>query len=36
MRWLTKHSTQVFIIYRIALGLLLITLLSTGVLSATK
>jgi undecaprenyl-diphosphatase len=36
MRWLSHHSTQIFIIYRIALGLLLITLLSTGVVSATK
>jgi undecaprenyl-diphosphatase len=36
MRWLTKHSTFVFIYYRIALGALLIVLLSTGVLSATK
>jgi undecaprenyl-diphosphatase len=36
MRWLTRHSTFVFIYYRIALGALLIVLLSTGVLSATK
>ena len=36
MRWLSHHSTFVFIYYRIALGVLLIVLLSTGVLSATK
>jgi undecaprenyl-diphosphatase len=36
MRWLTNHSTFVFIYYRIALGVLLIALLSTGVLSATR
>lgn len=36
MRWLTTHSTFVFIYYRIGLGVLLIVLLSTGVLSATK
>ena len=36
MRWLSRHSTFVFIYYRIALGLLLIVLLSTGVLQATK
>jgi len=36
MRWLTSHSTFVFIYYRIGLGVLLIVLLSTGVLSATK
>ncbi len=36
MRWLTSHSTFVFIYYRLALGVLLIVLLSTGVLHATK
>jgi undecaprenyl-diphosphatase len=36
MRWLTSHSTFVFIYYRIGLGVLLLVLLSTGVLSATK
>jgi undecaprenyl-diphosphatase len=36
MRWLSNHSTFVFIYYRIALGVLLIVLLSTGVLHATK
>ena len=36
MRWLSNHSTFVFIYYRIALGVLLIVLLSTGVLDATK
>jgi undecaprenyl-diphosphatase len=36
MRWLSHHSTQIFIVYRIALGVLLIVLLGTGTLSATK
>ncbi len=36
LRWLTRHSTFVFIYYRIGLGVLLIVLLSTGVLDATK
>jgi undecaprenyl-diphosphatase len=36
MRWLTRHSTYIFIYYRIALGVLLIVLLSTGVLDATS
>jgi undecaprenyl-diphosphatase len=36
MRWLANHSTFVFVYYRIALGVLLIVLLSTGVLDATK
>ena len=36
MRWLANHSTFIFIYYRIALGVLLIVLLSLGVLHATK
>ncbi len=36
LRWLTKHGTFVFIYYRVALGVLLLVLLGTGVLSATK
>jgi undecaprenyl-diphosphatase len=36
MRWLSNHSTFIFIYYRIALGVLIIVLLSTGVLSATN
>jgi undecaprenyl-diphosphatase len=36
LRWLSRHSTFVFIWYRIALGVLLIVLLSTHVLNATK
>lgn len=36
LRWLGRHSTYVFIIYRIALGTLLIVLLSTNVIQATK
>ena len=36
MRWLSNHSTFIFIYYRIGLGALLFVLLSTGVLDATK
>jgi undecaprenyl-diphosphatase len=36
MRWLSTHSTFIFIYYRIALGVLLLVLLSTGVLDATN
>ncbi len=36
MRWLTTHSTFVFIYYRIGLGVLLLVLLSTGVLDPTN
>jgi undecaprenyl-diphosphatase len=36
MRWLTRHSMLIFVYYRIILGVLLIVLLSTGVLNATK
>jgi undecaprenyl-diphosphatase len=36
MRWLTNHSMFIFIYYRIILGVLLIVLLSTGVISATE
>ncbi len=36
MRWLTNHSTFIFIYYRIALGVLLMVLLSAGVLDATN
>ena len=36
LRWLGRHSTYVFIVYRIALGTLLICLLATNVLQATK
>lgn len=35
MRYISKHSTLVFVAYRIAMGLVLIVLLSTSVLSAT-
>lgn len=35
LRYITTHSTMVFIVYRIALGVLLIFLLSFGVISAT-
>lgn len=35
MRYVTRHSTLVFIVYRILMGILLISLLSTGVLDAT-
>lgn len=36
MRWLSSHSTFIFIYYRLALGTLIIVLLSTGALSATN
>jgi undecaprenyl-diphosphatase len=36
MRWLSNHSTFIFIYYRLALGVLIIVLLATGVLDATK
>jgi undecaprenyl-diphosphatase len=35
MRYITRHSTLIFIVYRILLGGLLISLLATGVLDAT-
>jgi hypothetical protein len=35
MRWLTHHTTFIFIYYRLGLGLLLVILLSTGAISAT-
>ncbi len=36
MRWLAGHTTFVFVYYRVALGALLIVLLSTGVLKASR
>lgn len=36
LRWLANHTTYVFIYYRLALGVLIIVLLATGVLHATK
>lgn len=36
LRWLTRHSTFIFVYYRVAVGVLLIVLLATGVLDATK
>ncbi|MDP9116720.1 MAG: undecaprenyl-diphosphate phosphatase [Actinomycetota bacterium] len=36
MRYLGEHTTFIFVYYRVVLGVLLIVLLSTGVLSATK
>lgn len=35
LRWLTNHSTAVFVVYRVGLGLLLYVLLLTGTISAT-
>jgi undecaprenyl-diphosphatase len=35
MRWLSNHSTFIFIYYRLALGVLVLVLLATGVLDAT-
>ncbi len=34
LRWLTSHSTAVFVVYRVALGLLLLGLLAGGVIDA--
>jgi undecaprenyl-diphosphatase len=34
MRWISNHSFLPFVIYRVALGALLLVLLSTGVLQA--
>lgn len=36
MRWISRHSMYIFIVYRIVLGLVLIALLSAGVISATN
>jgi undecaprenyl-diphosphatase len=36
MRWISRHSMYLFVWYRVALGLLLIGLLSAGVISATS
>jgi undecaprenyl-diphosphatase len=35
LRFVTKHSIEVFVLYRVALGLVLIALLATGTVSAT-
>lgn len=35
LRWLTNHSTLVFVVYRIALGVLVLALVATGTLDAT-
>ena len=35
MRYVSKHSTVVFVVYRVALGLVLLGLLAGGVISAT-
>jgi undecaprenyl-diphosphatase len=36
MRWLSGHSTFIFVYYRLGLGVLILVLLSTGVLDATN
>jgi undecaprenyl-diphosphatase len=36
LRWLTHHTTFIFVWYRIGVGVLLIVLLTTGTLNATK
>lgn len=36
VRWVTRHSTSIFVYYRLALGVLVIILLSTGALEATR
>ena len=33
LRWLTSHSTVVFVIYRVGLGALVIALTAAGVIS---
>jgi len=35
MRYVQRHSLMVFVVYRIAMGILLIVLLSAGVIAAT-
>jgi len=35
LRWLTSHSTMIFVVYRVALGLLVIALTATGVIEAS-
>jgi undecaprenyl-diphosphatase len=35
LRWLTSHTLTVFVVYRLALGALLVALLATGVVAAT-
>jgi undecaprenyl-diphosphatase len=34
LRWLTSHTTVVFVVYRVALGVLLVGLLATGTIDA--
>ena len=34
LRWLVRHTTAVFVVYRLALGALLVVLLATGTISA--
>lgn len=34
LRWLTSHSTIVFVVYRVGLGILLVVLLAQGILTA--
>jgi undecaprenyl-diphosphatase len=34
LRWLTSHSTAVFVVYRLALGVLLLSLLAAGTIDA--
>ncbi|MBE2320476.1 undecaprenyl-diphosphate phosphatase [Solirubrobacter sp. CPCC 204708] len=35
LKWLASHSTMVFVVYRVALGVLVITLTATGVIEAS-
>ena len=35
LRWLTTHSYRPFVIYRVALGLVVMVLLATGTIAAT-
>jgi len=36
LRWLSNHSTFIFVYYRIALGVLVMVLLATGIIDATN
>jgi undecaprenyl-diphosphatase len=35
LRYIARHTFSIFIVYRIALGILLIVLVATGVMAAT-
>ncbi len=35
LKWLTNHSMMIFVVYRVALGILVIALAATGLIEAT-